>query len=174
MQGGELSELVMGFTDRRGELPDVLLKITHRGSSRDGWRVADFSIRNRTDKELIVKEIALGFDPSGIRIAPAISEEADVWRMDRERIAQTISLNKILSTSNDECPRQSVYFYVRHPRDVVDFARHAIKVSILIEHKATPKKRWWTTIEGQIPQHSGDPITFSEIGPLDWRAKESD
>jgi hypothetical protein len=151
---------------------DVLLEITHRGSSRDGWRVANFSIRNRTDKELLVKEIALGFDSSGISIAPAIAEEADVWRMDREQIGHTILLNQILSISNDKCPRQSAYFYVRHPRDVVDFGRHRVEVSILIENMTAPKKQWWTTIEALIPQESGDPVTFSERGPLDCWEKE--
>jgi hypothetical protein len=153
------------YSDFRGEQPDIFLTIRYRGSSRDGWRLADFSIQNRPDEKLRAKKIVLVTPSSGIRIAPAIAEQADVWRMDRERIGRTISLDQTLSPSNDEHAGQSVHFYVRHPRDVVDFGRHTINVSILIEDKTDPKKQWWTTIEGKIPQEPGDPVTFSERSP---------
>ena len=177
MHGGKLTGFVVGISHG---LPDVLLEIRHRGSSRDGWRIADFSIQNRTDKQLLVREIGLGFDSCGsfdsseIRIAPAIAEEADVWRMDRERIGRTISFDQTSSTVDSDHSRQRVHFYVRHPLDVVDFKRHTVKISIRLEQEAAPKKRWWMTIEGQIPQESGDPVTFSEMGPLDCRTKTLD
>jgi hypothetical protein len=169
MHGGKSPDFVIGISHG---LPDVLLEIRHRGSSRDGWRIADFSIQNRTDKQLLVREIALGFDSSGIRIAPATAEEGDVWRMDRERIGRTISFDQTSSTADSDHSRQRVH--VRHPLDVVDFRRHTVKISILLEQEAAPKKGWWTTIEGQIPQESGDPVTFSETGPLDCRTKTLD
>ena len=114
MHGGKSPDFVIGISHG---LPDVLLEIRHRGSSRDGWRIADFSIQNWTDKQLLVREIGLGFDSSGIRIAPAIAEEADVWRMDRERIGRTISFDQTSSTADSDHSRQRVHFYVRHPVD---------------------------------------------------------
>jgi hypothetical protein len=49
----------------------------------------------------------------------------------------------------------------------VDNGRDTSKVSILIEHRTDARIRWWTTLEGHIPQEPGDPVLFTRRGAME-------
>jgi len=167
--GRTLGRILNVLTGRQKELnrerPEVFLKIRHRASATDDWRAANFSIRNQINHQLVVKEITLGWGSWGSRVAPARVDD-DIWTMDKKKIGRTFELDQILRPNSGETLRQTVPFYLRHPRDLLDKGRHTLKIAILIEQRTDPKKHWWTTIEGQIPQQQGDPVLFSKGGPL--------
>jgi len=111
--------------------------------------------------QLLVTEIALS-GSIGCRIAPAIGE-FDNWRMDEKRIGRTFVTKTIIRESSRQTGRQEVPFYFRHPRDR-DGARYSIKVSVRLEHRMDPSRRWRVVLEGQLPQAFSDPRLFDARG----------
>ncbi len=142
------------------DCPDVLLKVGSRGEG--GWRKATFSVRNVINHQLLVTEIAL-VQSWGCEIAPAIGE-FDTLRVDTRRVGRTFRTSQVIRIVGTRMTRQEVAFYVKHPRDH-EGAPHYFKVSVLIEHRMDPSRRWRIVREGQLPQSPGDPAVFGPRGP---------
>jgi len=95
--------------------------------------------------------------------APAAIGEFQNWRMDERRIGRTFRPSHIIRPSAGQTYRQEVPFYLKHPRDG-EGACHSIKLSILLEHRTDPDRRWRIVLEGQLPQSPADPRIFSLRG----------
>jgi hypothetical protein len=151
------------YRDIERQRPEVLLRIRRRENQNTEWRSANFSVTNQPNQQLVATEIALGWRSRGVRIAPAIVEGNNKWRMDTTRTkGRTLKVSEILRGLK---PRQNVPFFIRHPLDAIDGGHHSIKVWILIEHRTDASLRWWTGIEIQLPQRPGDDILFNRRGP---------
>lgn len=140
--------------------PEVLLTIGRRRGDSE-WRAASFSVRNLINQQLLVTEIAL-VGCFGCRITAAIGEFEN-WRMDEKRVGRTFRTNHIIRPSAGQTYRQEVPFFLRHPRDG-EGAPYSIKLSVMIEHRMDPSRRWQTVLEGQLPQSPADPRIFGPRG----------
>ncbi|MCG2626578.1 hypothetical protein L6654_08070 [Bradyrhizobium sp. WYCCWR 13023] len=154
----------LGFRSDEGK-PEIWLKIRHR--QPDGWRVVDLMVNNRLPTALKVTEITLGWSNWGTRIAPAIVLDDDLGtiEIDKTRVGRTIKLARWIRPQGT-LRWQTVSFYLWHPRDAVNDGRYTIRIKTTIE-RATERGRSWTIArEGQLPQSPGDPVVFSENGPV--------